>query len=82
MEDSRGEKIACQTATHMFIKEDWLNSVNPPDMPESKKANELKKKYLDLVRHAFCVGVVLASTQQPLPADAVALYQGMNRKSA
>ncbi len=38
--------------------------------------------HCQLLELADKLGVVLASTQQPLPADAVALYQGMTRKSA
>jgi MscS family membrane protein len=38
--------------------------------------------HCQLLALADQMGVVLASTQQPLPAEAVALYQGMNRKSA
>lgn len=38
--------------------------------------------HCQLLALADQLGVVLASTQQPLPADTVALYQGMTRKSA
>jgi len=38
--------------------------------------------HCQLLSMADQLGVVLASTQQPLPAETVALYQGMTRKSA
>jgi MscS family membrane protein len=38
--------------------------------------------HCQLLALADQIGVMLASSQQPLPADTIALYQGMSRKSA
>ncbi len=55
----RGKKVACQTPTQVIINDNWWNDVEPAHMPIDKANAMRKQKQLDLVRHAFCVGIVL-----------------------